>query len=101
DEQRVELVREFVQNTLGERHAYSWAIHNPAASDGLEQPHAHIMFTERVNDGISRDPEQFFRRWNREHPEKGGAGKDRYLSSRQFVVDVREEWAVTANHFMA
>jgi Ti-type conjugative transfer relaxase TraA len=101
DEQRVELVREFVQNTLGERHAYSWAIHNPAASDGLEQPHAHIMFTERVNDGISRDPEQFFRRWNREHPEKGGAGKDRYLSSRQFVVDVREEWAVTANHLMA
>ncbi len=101
DEQRVELVREFVRNTLGERHAYSWAIHNPAASDGMEQPHAHIMFTERVNDGIARDPEQFFRRWNREHPEKGGAGKDRYLSSRQFVVDVREEWAVTANHFMA
>ncbi|TDY15790.1 plasmid mobilization system relaxase [Paraburkholderia sp. BL6665CI2N2] len=101
DEQRVALVREFVEHTLGERHAYTWAIHNPAASDGLEQPHAHIMFTERVNDGIARDPEHYFRRWNAADPEKGGAGKDRYLSSRQFVRDVREEWAVTANHFMA
>ncbi|CAE6864854.1 ATP-dependent RecD-like DNA helicase [Paraburkholderia aspalathi] len=101
DEQRVALVREFVEHTLGERHAYTWAIHNPAASDGLEQPHAHIMFTERVNDGITRDPDHYFRRWNALEPEKGGAGKDRYLSSRQFVRDVREEWAVTANHFMA
>jgi Ti-type conjugative transfer relaxase TraA len=101
DEQRVALVREFVEHTLGERHAYTWAIHNPAASDGLEQPHAHIMFTERVNDGIARDPAQYFKRWNAQEPEKGGAGKDRYLSSRQFVRDVREEWAVTANHFMA
>jgi len=101
DEQRVALVREFVEHTLGERHAYTWAIHNPAASDGLEQPHAHIMFTERVNDHIARDPAQYFRRWNADDPEKGGAGKDRYLSSRQFVRDVREEWAVTANHFMA
>ena len=101
DEQRVALVRDFVEHTLGERHAYTWVIHNPAASDGLEQPHAHIMFTERVNDGIARDPAQYFRRWNAKEPEKGGAGKDRYLSSRQFVRDVREEWAVTANHFMA
>ncbi|WP_160110120.1 AAA family ATPase [Caballeronia choica] len=101
DEQRVALVREFVEHTLGERHAYTWAIHNPAASDGLEQPHAHIMFTERVNDGIARDPAHYFRRWNAQDPEKGGAGKDRFLSSRQFVRDVREEWAVTANHFMA
>jgi Ti-type conjugative transfer relaxase TraA len=99
-EQRVELVREFVKNTLGERHAYTWAIHNPEASDGLEQPHAHIMFTERVNDGIDRDPEHFFKRWNASEPEKGGAGKDRYLSSKAFVRDVRQEWAMTANQFL-
>ncbi|QQC67875.1 AAA family ATPase [Paraburkholderia ginsengisoli] len=101
EEQRVELVGEFVDHLLGDRHAYSWAIHNPAASDGGEQPHAHIMFTTRVNDGIARDPAQFFRRWNREHPEKGGAGKDPYFDTRQFIRDVREEWAMTANHFMS
>src|SRR6266478_819630 len=38
ENQRIELVREFVKNTLGERHAYTWAIHTPEASDGLEQP---------------------------------------------------------------
>ncbi|SAL06690.1 exonuclease V subunit alpha [Caballeronia calidae] len=101
DDQRVELIREFVANTLGERHAYTWAIHNPKASDGLEQPHAHTMFTERVNDGIARDPQQFFRRFNPEHPEKGGAGKDRSMRGPAFVREVREEWAMTANHFLA
>ncbi len=100
ENQRIELVREFVQNTLGDRHAYTWAIHAPEASDGLEQPHAHIMFTERVNDGIERDPEHFFKRWNEKNPENGGAGKDRYLNSKQFVRDIREEWAMTANRFL-
>jgi Ti-type conjugative transfer relaxase TraA len=100
DTQRVELVREFVDNVLGDRHAYTWAIHAPTASDGREQPHAHIMFSERVNDGIERDPEQFFRRWNAKDPERGGAGKDRYLSHRAFVSDVRTEWAMTANQFL-
>jgi Ti-type conjugative transfer relaxase TraA len=100
-EQRVELVNEFVVHLLGERHAYSWAIHNPSASDGGEQPHAHIMFSTRTHDGIERDPAQFFKRWNREHPEKGGAGKDPYFDTRQFIRDVREEWAMTANHFMS
>jgi Ti-type conjugative transfer relaxase TraA len=99
-EQRIELVREFVDNTLGERHAYTWAIHTPVARDGKEQPHAHIIFSERVNDGIARDPEQYFRRWNAKHPELGGAGKDRYLSSRAFVREIRAEWAMTANQVL-
>ncbi|MGU0171974.1 MobA/MobL family protein [Escherichia coli] len=37
-----------------------FAIHNPKASiDGGEQPHAHIMMSQRVNDGIDRTPEQY------------------------------------------
>ncbi|MCP2770636.1 MobA/MobL family protein, partial [Salmonella enterica subsp. enterica serovar Typhimurium] len=52
-EQRIELVEDFVQKELGNRHAYQYAIHNPpGAIDGKEQPHAHIMFCERINDGI-------------------------------------------------
>ncbi|HCS1895106.1 MobA/MobL family protein, partial [Shigella sonnei] len=62
-EQRIELVEDFVQKELGDRHAYQYAIHNPpGAIDGKEQPHAHIMFCERINDGIERDPQQFFKR---------------------------------------
>ena len=74
--QRLELVREFVEQEIGDRHAYTFAIHNPkAAIDGGEQPHAHIMFCERINDGIDRDPEHFFKRANSKNPERGGAKK--------------------------
>lgn len=64
-EQRLELVQDFVRQEAGERHAWSFSIHNPKASiDGGEQPHAHIMMSQRVNDGIDRTPEQYFRRYN-------------------------------------
>ena len=76
-EQRLELVQDFVRQEAGERHAWSFAIHNPKASiDGGEQPHAHIMMSQRVNDGIERTPEQYFRRYNARYPERGGAKKD-------------------------
>lgn len=74
-EQRVALVREFVRQEIGERHAYQWAIHTPTAADGKEQPHVHLMFSERQRDGIERDPEQYFRRYNAKAPEKGGCRK--------------------------
>lgn len=96
-EQQISLVREFVENTLGQRHAYTWAIHVPQASDQESQPHFHLMFSERRIDGIERDPDEYFRRWNPKNPERGGAGKDRYFSSQGFVWAVREEWARTAN----
>ncbi|HHU9033727.1 TPA: MobA/MobL family protein, partial [Escherichia coli] len=36
-EQRIELVEDFVQKELGDRHAYQYAIHNPpGAIDGKE-----------------------------------------------------------------
>ncbi|EEA0833900.1 MobA/MobL family protein, partial [Salmonella enterica subsp. enterica serovar Agona] len=63
--QRLELVRDFVKQETGGQHTYSFAIHNPQASiDGGEQPHAHIMMSQRVDDGIKRSPEQYFRRYN-------------------------------------
>lgn len=73
--QRIGLVRAFVAEELGERHAYQWAIHNPRAADSGEQPHVHLMFSERQRDGIERDPGQYFRRYNAKNPERGGARK--------------------------
>jgi hypothetical protein len=74
-EQRLDLVRDFVAQELGDRHAYQFAIHTPTALDGGEQPHAHIMFSERQRDGIERDPEQYFKRYNAKAPDRGGARK--------------------------
>jgi len=90
--ERRELVESFLNDTLGEGHPYTVAIHNPKALDGKNQPHAHIIFSERKHDGIERDAEQFFRRGNVKAPEKGGAAKDRAWNDRDKVQEVREAW---------
>lgn len=95
-EQRAELVREWVQNELGDRHAYTWAIHNKTALDGGEQPHVHLMFSERMNDGIERDPEQYFKRYNAKFPERGGAKKHRSgetpTERKEALKAMRDRW---------
>ena len=54
------MVQTFVEQELGEQHAYTWAIHTPKASiEGGEQPHAHIMYSERLQDGINRSLTNF------------------------------------------
>ena len=74
--ERVELVRAFVAQEIGDRHAYQWAIHTPTrSSDGGEQPHVHLMFSERQVDGVERGPDHYFKRANAKAPEKGGARK--------------------------
>lgn len=100
--QRLELVRDFVQQEIGDRHAYQFAIHNPqAAIEGGEQPHAHIMFSERLNDGIERDPQQYFKRANSKEPERGGAKKVRFgetpTERKEYLVAQRERWATLQN----
>ncbi|MCV4998133.1 MobA/MobL family protein [Escherichia coli] len=105
-EQRIELVEDFVQKELGDRHAYQYAIHNPpGAIDGKEQPHAHIMFCERINDGIERDPQQFFKRANSKSPERGGAKKARFGETPQerkaALVALRSRWADVQNKHLA
>ena len=101
-EQRLELVRDFVRQEIGDRHAYQFAIHNPkAAIAGGEQPHAHIMFSERMNDGIDRDPQQYFKRANNKEPERGGAKKVRFgetpTERKEHLVAQRERWADLQN----
>ena len=104
--QRLELVREFVRQELGERHAYTFAIHNPrAALEGGEQPHAHIMFSERHRDGIERSPEQYFKRYNAKAPEKGGCRKGEGAKTpterKADLVALRERWATLQNRHLA
>lgn len=100
-QQQIELVEEFTKNVLGDKHAYTWSIHAPKAQDGEQNAHVHLMFTERENDGIERSKEQFFKRYNPNNPELGGAGKNRFYNDRAFVYSVREEWSATANHALA
>ena len=44
-----------IRQTFFSDHAHSWAIHAPAARDGSGvQPHMHVMFSPRANDGLAR-----------------------------------------------
>ena len=85
---RHELIKDWIAQEIGEKHAYQYAIHNPPALDGDEQPHAHIMFSERTIDGVERDPDQYFKRYNSKNPEKGGAKK---ANTPKFSAERKEE----------
>jgi hypothetical protein len=101
-DERRGLVEDFVRRELGDQHVYQWAIHTPkAALEKGEQPHAHIMYSERILDGIERDPDQFFKRYNAKNPEKGGAQKASGGKARgemkQELLELRERWADVQN----
>lgn len=69
-DQRNELLQNFIGQEIGDKHSFTYAIHNKIADDGEEQPHAHVMWSERQLDGIERDAAQFFKRANKKTPKK-------------------------------
>jgi hypothetical protein len=80
--QNTDLVTTLIAERLGNK-PYQYAIHCPkAAIDGGLQPHAHVMYSDRLPDGIERSPEQHFQRYNSHCPELGGCRKDGGASSR-------------------
>lgn len=108
--QRLDLLAAWIKQELGDKHAYQWAMHSPLALDGEEQPHVHLMFSERQVDDIERDPEQYFKRYNAKNPERGGckkgwgphAGETRSLAERRDdLVALRQRWEVMVNAHLA
>lgn len=99
DSEQIELARDLAREiTAGERLPYTLAIHAGRDQGGHEHnPHAHLMFSERRNDGIERPRDAWFRRANSEHPERGGAPKSRTFHGRVWVERARERWAVATN----
>jgi hypothetical protein len=71
------------------------AIHNPVAKDKIDQPHLHLMFSERVIDETTRSlsEERFFK--------QNGAKKDRDWNSRSKPEEIRARWCELMNAAMA
>lgn len=76
-EQRIELAEAFIEEFADRyRYPFTTAIHNhPGSFGGQAQPHLHFMYSERHVDGIERTAEQFFKRYNPQNPQQGGAQK--------------------------
>jgi hypothetical protein len=83
-EQCIDLVRAYVRTEFVHRGMIAdVAIHRPRASDGGEQPHAHIMLTMRSLDG------------------DGFGRKERSWNGDDLLIHWREAWSVTANAALA
>lgn len=95
-EDREQYIREWLQSNCPNMPA-SWAIHDDPKADP-SNPHAHILISERQQDGIDRAPELFFKRYNAKNPAKGGARKADIGSRRKkWLKDARESWASILN----
>ncbi|HWZ53069.1 MAG TPA: MobA/MobL family protein [Granulicella sp.] len=93
--QRIELAREAAREFMGDRFAYTLALHTPLAKDNIEQPHLHLMFSERAIDVATRalPEEQFFKR--------NGAKKDRETwHNRDKPEEIRTRWCEMMNRAM-
>ena len=102
--ERGELVHSFIQRfTTEHQFPYTAAVHNhPSTLTGEDQPHLHLMYSERsLSDGIVRSAEQFFKQYRPKHPATGGApkmtanalgqGKNQIREFRQQAEDLLNE----------
>ena len=93
EQEQRKLAQGFAEELTGpERLPYTLAIHK----GGGENPHIHLMISERGLDGHDRDAEQWFKRANTKEPEKGGAKKTS-LSSKEWLAATRQRWETAAN----
>ena len=102
--QQLELVHDFISQRIGSK-PYQYAIHTPQASlAGGPQPHAHIMYSDRVQDEVERDREQHFKRFNSKNPALGGCRKDsggkERMVIRAEVTNTRKLLADLTNHHL-
>ena len=101
---RIDLARTFVRELTNlERLPYTFAIHAGEDQERREHnPHVHVMISERSNDGLVRRPRDWFRRADRQRPERGGAAKSRSFHGssrpgRDWVERARERLANAIN----
>lgn len=97
---RRELALEFAESlTARERLPYTLAIHRGLSDKAgkPDNPHCHLMISERMNDGLGRQPETWFKRYNRAAPERGGALKSRSCLPVEWLENTRRSWSEHAN----
>lgn len=103
-DQQIKLVENWTKTELKNK-AYQYAIHHSKALDGQLNPHAHLVFSEREQDGISRTKEQFFKRYNSKNPErggckKGGTGSRNAQENKQHLLDQRQRFETLTNQHL-
>lgn len=92
---QIDLAVNFVESIASTKDGplpYSLVVHRGKGTN----PHCHALISERVNDGLARTPETWFKRTGKT-PEAGGARKTEALKPREWLCSIREEWSRQAN----
>ena len=87
---RLELVED-IRMTYFAHFPHAWAVHTPTGRDGQEQPHLHVIMSERRDDGIARTAETYFARaatWDQD-PAQHGAFKDQSWNGKRRLYEFR------------
>ena len=106
-EQRKTLIETFFdKHIVPQQYPHSYALHNVKSRiSGEDQPHCHLMFSLKANDGIERTAEQYFKRYNPKEPSKGGAKKiqlqDGHADYSTFLIYIRKQWENHLNDALA
>ena len=77
---------------------YTLAIHRGDLSK--ENVHCHLVFSDRGNDAVDRNPELWFKRANKKDPEKGGGPKVFGLMKKKWLLQTRADLAAVANRHL-
>ncbi len=105
ESENIRLARSFAQTLSavpGGNTPYTLAIHKSEKDPALL--HCHLMLSDKVNDGIDRDPALWFRRAANpgKDPAKGGAPKTQARISKDWLGEVvRPLWSDLANDALA
>ncbi len=95
------LAQSIAEHVTGGELPYTLAIHAGRSKDeGVpDNPHFHLVFSERVNDGVARVAEQWFRRASPagRDPASGGARKTERTKPREWLGETRKAVAVEMN----
>lgn len=97
NEKNIEIAKEFCEKQFGDKYIYFMGIHNPEN----RHPHLHVSVIERkLNDGIKRTKEQYFKTYNSKYPEKGGLEVDKDCEKREYFDNFCKKWEETLNHHL-
>ena len=95
------LARSFSVDVTGGELPYTLALHAGDVNRGgtPDNPHLHLVFSERVNDGVLRAAEDWFRRAaaKGKDPASGGARKSTRTKPREWLIETRQAWAAHMN----
>ena len=98
---RLALARSFAAHVTAGQMPYTLAVHAGLSKEAgaASNPHLHLVFSERVNDGVERAAEQWFRRAAPagRDPASGGARKSERTKPREWLEETRQAWAAEMN----